>query len=135
MPFVESHVRSGGDGGDLELLVVGEEDLTTFVADALAFEAVQIRVATRDEVVKLLEANQPLPSLLIVDFEKSPPIDQLRMLRERGWRGPLFAIGNVSSELQHALSVSCVLASKLTSKELKRVVRSTLEAASRETLR
>ena len=120
---MESHARSGGDGVDLDLVVVGEEDLTTFVVDALAFEAVQLRVASRDEIARLLEANRPPPAILIVDFENAPPIGQLVLLRERGWRGSLFAIGNVDPEVQRALDVSCVLASKLTSKELKRVVR------------
>ena len=125
----------GRDGADLDLLVVGEEDLTTFVADALAFEPVQIRVATRDEIATLLGSSGPPPRILIVDFENAPPIDQLRQLRERGWRGTLFAIGNVAGDVEQSLAIDCVLASKLTSKELKRVVRSMLEVASRETPR
>jgi hypothetical protein len=113
----------------VQLLVVGEDDLTTFVTDALAFEPVQIGVAPRDGIANVAA------DVLIVDFERAPPIDQLRALRERGWRGALFAIGNVAPEVQQSLGVSCVLSSKLTSKELKRVVRSTLEEAGPETPR
>jgi hypothetical protein len=109
--------------------VVGQEELTTFVADALAFEPVQ--VATCRELGTLASS----PDLLIVEFERSPPIDDLRALRERGWKGSLLAIGNVATDVQQTLGVGCVLAAKLTSRELKRVVRSMLAEAPRETPR
>jgi hypothetical protein len=113
----------------LDLVVVAEDELTTFIIDALAFEPV--RVASCSD----LDALAKPPALLIVEFDRAPPIDGLRALRDRGWTGSLLAIGNVETEVRHTLGVDVVLATKLTSYELKRAVRSMLAAAPRETLR
>lgn len=106
-------------GAELELVVLGDPDLTSFVAEALAFEPLRVRRA--DAATDAATAR-----VLVVDFDRAPPIDELRALRAAGWRGVVVAIGEVAPELRAALDVRFELRAALTSRELKRAVRSAL---------
>jgi hypothetical protein len=122
----EQHARTE-QAAELELVVLGDDELTTFIADALAFENVELRRAgSIDQVTDWIEHDRDRWRMVIVDVDGTSAIDQLFQIRERGFRGELVAIGSVAPEIAMAMGVSCVLGSRLTSRELKRVVRAAL---------
>lgn len=72
---------------------------------------IQIGRGVADVISALTDDPPPRPQILVVDFDAIHPgeILELHAVRERGWTGMIFALGNVPPDLRRSLRIEEVL--------------------------